>query len=458
MFSRHALRTSPSRSPRRHRVSAILSLVVVASLSLVGSASSSPSSPGFTATGGAHGWLGTWAAAMLPPGATPVSAAGFTDQTVRQQVHVSLGGAAVRFQLANTFGSAPLRVAEVQVALSAGEGAIRPGTSRRVTVNGSGTFTVPKGARVLSDPVPVRVLDGSDLTVSMYFDTPTGPATYHRQSRELTYVSTAGNHTGDLTAAQYPTAIESWFFLDAVQVAARPGAGAVVTLGDSITDGDGSTIGADRRWPDVLARRLTAQDGSSRTSVLNAGIGANRLLNDSDLGGRGALDRLDRDLLAQPGVRTVIVLEGINDIGFSQFPPTPGVEPRTNVSAQEIIGAYQQIIERAHADGLRVLGGTLIPFMGSFYWDAPAETKRAQVNDWIRASNTGRACCAFDGVIDFDAVVRDPANPAVLAARYDSGDHLHPSDAGYQAMGDAIRLSCLTPAGGQRPGKNCTTK
>jgi lysophospholipase L1-like esterase len=450
VFSRHALRTSPS--PRRHRVSAVLSLVVVASLSLVGSASSSPSSSGFTETGGAHGWLGTWAAAMLPPGATPVSAAGFTDQTVRQQVHVSLGGAAVRLQLANTFGSAPLRVAEVQVALTAGEGAIRPGTSRRVTVNGSAAFTVPKGARVLSDPVPVRVPDGSDLTVSMYFDTSTGPATYHRQSRELTYVSTAGNHTGDPTAAQYPTTIESWFFLDAVQVAARPGAGAVVTLGDSITDGDGSTIGADRRWPDVLARRLTAQEGASRASVLNAGIGANRLLNDSDLGGRGALDRLDRDLLAQPGVRTVIVLEGINDIGFSQFPPTPGVEPRTNVSAQEIIGAYQQIIERAHADGLRVLGGTLIPFAGSFYWDAPAETKREQVNDWIRTSG------AFDGVIDFDAVVRDPANPAVLAARYDSGDHLHPSDAGYQAMGDAIRLSCVTPAGGQRPGKNCTTK
>jgi lysophospholipase L1-like esterase len=162
-------------------------------------------------------------------------------------------------------------------------------------------------------------------------------------------------------------------------------------------------------------------------------------------------------VLAQPGARTLIVLEGINDIGFSQFPPTPGVEPRTNVSAQEIIGGYQQIIERAHADGLRVLGATLIPFTGSFYWDQAAETKRQQVNAWIRASGDSGACCVFDGLIDFDAVVRDRADPAVLAPQYDSGDHLHPSDAGYQAMGNAIDLTCLTPAGAQRPGRSCTS-
>jgi lysophospholipase L1-like esterase len=449
VFSHQSPPMSVSRSLRR-RAAAVLSVVAVAILSLVGSASSATSSAGFAETGGAHRWLGTWAAAMLPPGATPFSAAGFTDQTVRQKVHISLGGAAVRLQLANTFGSAPLQVAEVQVALAAGEGAIRPGTSRRVTVNRAGAFTVPTGARVLSDPIPMSLRDGSDLTVSIYFDAPTGPATYHRQSRELTYVSAAGNHTGDPTAAQYPTALESWFFLDAVQVAARPSVGAVVALGDSITDGDGSTVGANRRWPDVLARRLQGLDGARRAPVLNAGIGANRLLNDSDLGGVNALARLDRDVLAQPGARTLIVLEGINDIGFSQFPPTPGVEPRTNVSAQEIIGGYQQIIERAHADGLRVLGGTLVPFRGSFYWDQAAETKRQQVNTWIRTSG------AFDGVIDFDAVVRDRADPAVLAPQYDSGDHLHPSDAGYQAMGDAIDLSCLSPAGAQRVGKSCT--
>jgi lysophospholipase L1-like esterase len=177
--------------------------------------------------------------------------------------------------------------------------------------------------------------------------------------------------------------------------------------------------------------------GARRAPVLNAGIGANRVLNDSGLGGAGALARLDRDVLAQPGVRTLIVLEGVNDIGFSQFPPTLGVEPRTNVSAQEIIGGYQQIIEYAHADGLRVVGGTLIPFKGSFYWDQAAETKRQQVNTWIRTAG------AFDRVIDFDAAVRDSADPAVLAPRYDSGDHLHPSDAGYQAMGNAIDLEVL---------------
>lgn len=410
------------------RKSAVLWIVAVVCLALVGSAGPATSA----AAGGAHRWLGTWATAMMPPGATTESVAGFTDQTVRQQVHVSLGGTAVRLQLANTFGSAPLQVTDVQVALAAGKGAIKPGTSRPVTVGHAGAFTVPPGARVLSDPVPMSVRDGGDLSVSIYFKTPTGPVTYHRQSRELTFVSTEGNHTGDLTAAQYPTALESWFFLDTVQVATRSSGGAVVTLGDSITDGDGSTIGANRRWPDVLARRL-----NGRAPVLNAGIGANRVLNDSSLGGVNALARLDRDVLAQPGVRTLIVLEGINDIGFSQFPPTPGAEPLTNVSAQEIIGGYQQIIEHAHADGLRVVGGTLIPFKGSFYWDQAAETKRQQVNSWIRTSR------AFDGVVDFDAAVRDRTDPAVLAPKYDSGDHLHPSDVGYQAMGNAVNLELL---------------
>jgi lysophospholipase L1-like esterase len=303
---------------------------------------------------------------------------------------------------------------------------------------------------MVSDPVRMTVRDDSDLSVSIYFRAPTGPASFHRQSRELTYISTAGNHTRDLTASQYPTQVESWFFLDSVQVPARPGIGAVVALGDSITDGDGSTIGANRRWPNYLARRLLAGQGAWRASVLNAGIGANRLLNDSQLGGPNALARLDRDVLAQPGARTLIVLEGINDIGFSQFPPFPGAEPRTNVSAEEIIGAYRQIIDRAHAGGLRVLGGTLLPFQGSFYWDAAAEVKRQRVNAWIRTSG------AFDGVIDFDRVVRNPADPTVLAPQYDSGDHLHPSDAGYRAMGHAINLACLAPSGSQKARESCT--
>jgi lysophospholipase L1-like esterase len=347
---------------------------------------------------------------------------------------------------------APLQVADVQVAVPSEEGGIRPGTSRRVTFTRSGTVTVPKGARMVSDPVRMTVRDDSDLSVSIYFRAATGPATFHRQSRELTYISTAGDHSRDLTGSQYPTRVESWFFLDAVPVPVRSSIGAVVALGDSITDGDGSTIGANRRWPNYLARRLLAGQGARRASVLNAGIGANRLLNDSQLGGPNALARLDRDVLAQPGARTMIVLEGINDIGFSQFPPFPGAEPRTNVSAQEIIGAYRQIIERGHADGLRVLGGTLLPFNGSFYWDAAAEVKRRQVNAWIRTSG------AFDGVIDFDRVVRNPADPGVLAPQYDSGDHLHPSDAGYRAMGTAIDLSCLTLAGSQQKAHTSCTR
>jgi lysophospholipase L1-like esterase len=425
-------------------------VAAVATLSLVGSAGSAASPVGRADNGGAHRWLGTWAAAMLPPGSTPESAAGFTNQTVRQTVRVSLGGTAVRLQLANTFGNAPLQVADVQVALASGNAGIQPGTSRPVTFSGSAAFTVPPGARMVSDPVQVAVRDDSDLSVSIYFRASTGPATFHRQSREMTYISAAGNHTRDLTASQYPTRLESWFFLDAVQVPVRPSIGAVVALGDSITDGDGSTIGANRRWPNYLARRLLVGHGARRASVLNAGIGANRLLNDSQLGGPNALARLDRDVLAQPGARTLILLEGINDIGFSQFPPLPGAEPRTNVSAEEIIGAYRQLIERAHAGGLRVLGGTLLPFKGSFYWDAAAEVKRQRVNAWIRTSGE------FDGVIDFDRVVRDPADPAVLAPQYDSGDHLHPSDAGYRAMGGAINLTCLTPAGSPKAGETCT--
>jgi lysophospholipase L1-like esterase len=429
----------------------VMSVSAVAMLSLVGSAGSAAAPIGRTDNGGAHRWLGTWAAAMLPPGSTPESAAGFTNQTIRQRIRVSLGGPAIRLQLANTFGTAPLQVTDVQVALAAGDGGIQPGTSRQVTFNRSAMFTVPPGARMISDPVRMTVGDDSDLSISLYFRAPTGPATFHRQSREWSYISAAGNHTRDLTASQYPTRVESWFFLDAVQVPVRPTVGAVVALGDSITDGDGSTIGANRRWPNYLARRLLLGQGARRASVLNAGIGANRLLNDSQLGGPNALARLDRDVLAQPGARTLIVLEGINDIGFSQFPPFPGAEPRTNVSAEEIIGAYRQIIDRAHAGGLRVLGGTLLPFQGSFYWDAAAEVKRQRVNAWIRTSG------AFDGVLDFDRAVRNPADPTVLAPQYDSGDHLHPSDAGYQAMGNAINLACLAPAGSpQRAPESCT--
>jgi lysophospholipase L1-like esterase len=430
-----------SQSFDARRASAFVMSVVaaVATFSLVASAGSAADPASATRNGTAQRWLGSWAAAMLPPGSTPVSAAGFTDQTVRQKVHLSLGGPALRLQVANTFGVAPLRVAEIRVALPSGDGGLRPGTSRPVTVAGASAFTVPPGARMLSDPVPMAVRDDSDLSVSIYFSAPTGPATFHRQSRELTYLSAAGNHTRDRTAAQYPTSLESWFFLDAVQVPARPTTGAVVALGDSITDGDGSTIGANRRWPNVLAQRLLAGPTGRRAPVLNAGIGANRLLNDSQLGGANALARLDRDVLAQPGARTLIVLEGINDIGFSQFPPLPGAEPRTNVPAEDIIGAYRQIIERAHAGGLWVLGGTMIPFKGSFYWDAAAEVKRVRVNTWIRTSG------AFDGVVDFDRVVRDTADPAVLARPFDSGDHLHPSDAGYRAMGNAVDLACVFP-------------
>jgi lysophospholipase L1-like esterase len=429
---------------------AVVAGAVPRSTSDVAAGASSRFSASFGATPDQH-WLGTWMAGTMPAQGNPTAVAGFSDQTVREVVHTTLGGPEIRMELANTFGTAPLKVADVEVARSAGHGTIVPGSSVRVTFDGAAEPIVPPGARLVSDPVAFHAPGDSDIAVSLYFVGQTGPATQHRQSRELAYVSTSGNHTQDATASEYPTQLESWFYVDAVQVRADSEASAVVALGDSITDGDKSTIGADRRWPNDLARRILASPRLRDESVLNAGIGANRLLNDSILGGPNALARVDRDVLAQPHGSTLIVLEGTNDIGFSQAPPIAGLEPRTEVSAAGIIAGYKQLIARAHTAGLRILGGTLNPFRGSFYWSPAAEAKREAVNEWIRGSG------AFDGVVDFARAVGDPADPSVYAPAFDSGDHLHPNDAGYQAMADAIDLDCLAPTGlAIGPTRSCT--
>jgi lysophospholipase L1-like esterase len=384
----------------------------------------------------ARHWVGTWSASPSPPYTTGISATGFTDQTVRETLHTSIGGQLVRVRLANTFGAGPLTVDDAGIAPSRGGGAIARRRNRAITFDGSSTVTIPRGARVLSDPIRLRVRPDSDVTVSLYLRGATGPTTWHQLGQENTYVSTAGDHVDDASAGAFPTTVTSFFFLDGLDVARARRVGAVVTLGDSITDGYNSTVDANHRYPNFLARRLLARPPARREAVLNAGISGNRVLNDSECCGVNALARFDRDVLGQHAVRDVILLEGINDIGFSQL-TNPETAPHTNVSARQIIFGYEQLILEAHLHGLRIFGATLTPFEGADYADAAGEAKREAVNDWIRHRS------GFDGVIDFDRVTRDPAHPRRLRPAYDSGDHLHPNDAGYAAMGAAIRLGCL---------------
>jgi lysophospholipase L1-like esterase len=384
----------------------------------------------------ARHWVGTWTASPSPPYTTGISSTGFTDQTVREIVHTSVGGRVVRVRLANTFGNGPLTVDDAGIAPSRGGGAIAPRRDRAITFDGVATVTIPRGARVLSDPIRLRVRPDSDVTVSLYLRGATGPTTWHQLGQENTYISTPGDHVDDASAGAFPTTVTSFFFLDGLDVARPRSLGAVVTLGDSITDGYNSTVGANHRYPNFLARRLLAQPPRRREAVLNAGISGNRVLNDSECCGINALARFDRDVLGQHGVRDVILLEGINDIGFSQL-TDPTTAPHTNVSAAQIIFGYEQLILEAHLHGLRIFGATLTPFEGADYADAAGEAKREAVNDWIRHRS------GFDGVIDFDRVTRDPAHPTRFLPAYDSGDHLHPNDAGYAAMGAAVRLGCL---------------
>ena len=380
-------------------------------------------------------WETTWGAS--PQAAVPGSpaATGFSDQTVRNIVFTSVGGNAVRLRLANTFGSTPLSVGGVTVAVAGTGASLAPGTVHPVTFGGSRSIQIPAGAQVLSDPVRMRVPALQDLAVSIYLPDATGPATNHSDAQQINWVA-AGDHAGDTSASGFGAQTQSWYFLDGIIVHSAPALGTVVAFGDSITDGLHSTVGANARWPNDLARRLDTLPGP-RLSVADEGISGNRVLNDSECCGVNALARLQRDVLDQAGVHDVILLEGINDFGFSALPPNPLINPTTDVSAEQVIAGYRQIIARAHARGLRVFGATLLPFKGAAYYTAAGEQKREAVNAWIRTSG------AFDGVIDFDKVMRSPSDPLTMNPAYDSGDHLHPNDAGYQAMANAVSLPLL---------------
>jgi lysophospholipase L1-like esterase len=376
------------------------------------------------------------------PGGQPAAAQGlaaspldFSNQTLRQIVHVSLGGEQVRVVFSNAYGTAPLQIGAAHVALRAKDAAIVPQSARPLMFSGSPSATIPPGALLVSDPVSLTVPALADLAIDLHLPANTDklPVTVHAAAWQTGYVSGTGNFSGvpafpvqattDFLRGQLPSS--SWFFLSRVEVVAPEQAGAVVTLGDSITDGTQSGNNANNRWPDHLARRFA--QANIKLGVLNVGIGGNRVLSDGN--GISALARFDRDVLAQTGVSHVILFEGINDIqGNAPNPP----------SSADLIAAHRQIIERAHARGLRIFGATLTPFGGAGAFTPEKEVKRQALNQWIR---TGKM---YDGVIDFEAAVRDPKEPVKIRSEFDPGDHLHMNGVGYKAMADIIDLALFS--------------
>jgi lysophospholipase L1-like esterase len=349
------------------------------------------------------------------------------NQTLRQIVHTSIGGSRVRVVLSNAFGTAPIQIGAASVALRDKESAIQAATSKTLLFGGGPTATILAGATLVSDPVEMTLAPLSDLAIDLFVPGDLGvspsPVTTHNAAWQTNYISEPGNHVGTatMTAALRPGA---WFLIARVEVTAPANTLAVVAFGDSITDGSRSTADMNTRWPDVLAQRLAARKGAG-VAVLNAGIGGNRVLGDG--AGVSALARFDKDVLMQTGVTHVVVMEGINDIGIARSNPSP--------SAADLIAGHKQLIERARARGLKIIGATLTPYEGAAYFTPEGEAKRQALNEWIRTSG------AYDGVIDFDKATRDPAAPSKFLPAYDSGDRLHPGDAGYKAMGDAVDLA-----------------
>jgi len=408
-----------------------LSVMVVATTVLaVASFVATPAAPAWA--GNEH-WVGTWATS--PQGLANSSAPDvdkFDNQTLRQIMRVSIRGEVLRVRFSNEFGDEPVVIGAARIALSAGGASIMPGTSRQLTFGGEPSTIIRPGAPALSDPVNLPVPALGDLAISIYLPNPTVVTTYHRRAIQTTYVSEAGDHT---EAVDLPTTMETppvnWFFLSSVDVLAPKKAAAIATLGNSITDGTNSTVDANARWPNFLAARLQARHDLNHLAVLDQGISGNRVLHHTT--GDNALARFDRDVLRQPGVKYVVVMLGINDIGFSG---RPGFEDQP-VTADEIIAGHRQLIARAHELGLTIYGATLTPFEGTIfpgYFTPEGEVKRQAVNHWIRTSGE------YDGVIDFDEVIRDPANPTMILPAFNSGDFLHPNDAGYEAMGNSVDL------------------
>lgn len=347
-------------------------------------------------------WRDVWATSVhASPGVS------YADQTIRMVVRLRGQGDLVRIKLSNAFGDRPVTFGAATV------------DTLPVTFGGARSVTVPAGQDVVGDPVELHVKDGDDLAVSVYVPEPTGPATWHRSAVQTNYVAT-GDHTADRDISAFSTTVRSWVFLNAVTVTHGPARGTLVAAGDSITDGSGTAVDGFQRWPDYLATRLAGHG----PAVVNVGIGGNRVLTDTVQDGQSLLNRLTHDVLDREGLSHVILLEGVNDL-------------RGGASAGQLIAAYQEIVARVHERGANIYGGTITPMAGSSRYDATIEGHRQAVNEWIRTGG------AFDGVVDFDTALADPADPLRLLPAYDRGDHLHPNAAGFEAMAAAVDLDLL---------------
>jgi len=384
-------------------------------------------------------WVVTWGTAenlvrpplpATPPANPAPGTAGFKNQTVRMVVRTSIGGQRLRIKVENAFNSAPVTVGTAHIALRAKDSEIVAGSDRPLTFNGKPGCILSPGVVRLSDPVDLKVPALTDLAVSLYFPGETGPPTSHGTGLHTTYISKEGDVTGQSAIADAATTL-SYYYLAAVDVQAPANAAALVTFGDSITDGAMSSANSNHTWPALLAVRLANNKKTNMIGVANMGIGGNRVLYDG--AGASALARFDRDVLSQSGVKWVMLLEAINDIGRVGGAPTPEAP-----TADDLIAAYRQFIEMAHTHGIKAIGCTLTPYEGAGYSRPPGEAVREAVNTFIRTGG------AFDAVVDFEAATRDSANPKRFRAAFDPGDHLHPNDAGYQAMADAVDLSIFT--------------
>jgi lysophospholipase L1-like esterase len=389
-------------------------------------------------------WVGTWESSPQPIWGPDFVAAlkyprNLWNQTVRQVSRVSIGGPRIRVVLSNEYGERPVAIGDAHVALAGQGPAIVTGSDRALTFGGSTTVTIPPGAPVLSDPVELAVAPLASVAISLFLPEVTPVTTWHNDARQTAFVVT-GNKVSE-TDFKPDASVTARVFVSQILVEAPPSARAIVTFGDSITDGDGSTVDANHRWPDFLAARLV-EAGGAPVGVLNAGISGAQLLKDRM--GVNALARFERDALSIPGVETVVVMIGINDIGWPGGVLAPDARP---VSVEDLISGYRQLIAQAHARNLRILGATLTPFEDTFkgvnppldyFYNPEKEKTRQAVNQWIRESKE------FDGVIDFDAVARDPKRPSHIQAAFNSADNLHPGDSGYKAMADSIDLRLLT--------------
>jgi lysophospholipase L1-like esterase len=388
--------------------------------------------PAATARAAELQWVGTWATASTAQNADNLAAEfalGSTDVTLREIVHTSVAGNAIRIVLTNEFGTLPLKIGGTEVGISGGSDGVRPGSEHAVSFNGHSEIMIPAGAVAVSDPVELVAPAQTNLVVSLFVPSqPLSTLSCHSPAGAMNFIS-SGDQIAALTL-NGAHAMNAWVLLKSVDVITQlPDAGTIVALGDSITDGLGSTIGANSRWPDILAARLQTDPRTRRLGILNLGISGNHVLHDGV--GPNALSRFDRDVLSQSGVKYLVIFEGINDIGGSQR----DAELKNTISPDDLIWGLTQLSVRAHIHGIKVYGVTLTPYEGAGYFSLEGEKIRLAVNSWIRTSGV------LDGVIDFDKTTRDPLKRSSFLPEYDHGDHLHPSDEGYKAMGLSINLA-----------------